>query len=788
MQALDRKLIRDLWRIKGQALAIALILASGVATFVMSLSTLASLRQNLETYYDRYHFADLFLQLKRAPQGLADRLAELPGVAQLQTRVIFDVTLDVPGMAEPALGRIVSLPDQSRPGLNALHLRRGRYLEPGRANEVLVSEAFALAHGLQPGDQLRAIIHGRKQPLRIVGVALSPEYIYQFAPGELLPNVRRFGVFWMNYTELAAAFNMEGAFNDLAVTLTPDASEPEVIRQLDRLTAPYGGLGAYGREDQPSHQFVSNEMKELRGMALVVPVIFQLVATFLLNVVVSRLIQTQREQIAALKAFGYTSREVGWHYIKFVLLIVLVGIVLGTLVGAWMGRGVTEMYTRFFRFPVFSYHLDGQIVLLVGAMSMGAAVLGTMNAVLRAVRLPPAEAMRPEPPANFRPTLLERLGLAPLFSPPTRMMLRQLERRPLKSLLTSLGIALAVAVLILGSFALDAIEYVIDTQFYLAQRQDVTLTLVDPTSGHVLEELKSLPGVRSCEGFRAFPARLRSAHRARRVSVQGLSSEGRLNRLLDLQRQLVPLPPRGLVLSAKLAEILAVQVGDSVSVDLLEGERSTHTVPVVGLIDDFSGLSAYMNLQATNVLLGEGPVVSGAFLSVDADRVSELYTALKNTPRAAGVSVKAAALRSFRETIAENLLRMRSFTVFFAVVIAVGVVYNSARIALSERNRDLATLRVMGFTRGEVARILLGELALLTAVAIPLGLLLGYALAAMVIRLAYDTELFRIPLVIDGSTYGAAALVTLMAAIGSGLVMHRMLGQLDLVAVLKSKE
>jgi putative ABC transport system permease protein len=788
MRALDWKLVRDLWRMKGQVLAICLVIAAGVATFVMSLSTLDSLRRTLNAYYERYRFADVFVHLKRAPNALRDRLAEVPGVSQVQTRVVVDVTLDVAGLPEPAVGRLVSIPDRPQPGLNALYLRTGRYIEPAHGNEALVSEAFALAHGLEPGDQVLAIINGRKQPLRLVGVALSPEHIYQFAPGELLPDVRRFGVLWMGNTELAAAFNMDGAFNDAALTLTPDASEPEVLRRLDRLTGPYGGLGAYGRADQPSHQFVTNEMKELRGMALVIPVIFLAVAAFLLNVVTARLIQTQREQIAALKAFGYTRREVGWHYLKLILLMVVLGVALGTLVGAWMGRGVTEMYTRFFRFPVFTYRLDGSIVLLALGSSAGAAVLGTLRAVARAAALPPAEAMRPEPPAIYRHILLERIRLQKWFSPPARMILRQLERRPLKALLTCVGIALAVSVLILGNFGLDAIEHVIDTQFYLAQHQDMTLTLVEPASGKLLEELTHLPGIRYCEGFRTLPARLRSANHARRVAIQGLDAQGQLNRLMDMERRIVPVPPDGLVLSAKLAEILDVRVGDSVIVEVLEGGRPVRDVPVAALLDDFSGLAAYMDIRAANALMREGNVVSGGFLAVDPDQVDRLYTTLKNTPRAASISIKAATLRSFRQTIADNLLRMRTFTVLFAAVIAVGVVYNSARIALSERSRELATLRVLGFTRGEVSLILLGELALLTLAAIPMGLVVGYALAALVIRVAYDTELFRIPLVISWFTYGFAAVVTLLAALFSGLIARRLLAQLDLVAVLKSKE
>jgi putative ABC transport system permease protein len=788
MRTLDRKVLHDLWRMKEQVFAICLVIAAGVATFVMSLSALDSLRGALDAYYERYRFADVFVHLKRAPNSLASRLAEVPGVSQIQTRVVMDVTLDVAELPEPAVGRLVSIPDRPRPGLNDLYLRSGRYIEPGRGGEVLVSEAFALAHGLQPGDRLLAIINGRKQSLNVVGVALSPEYIYQFAPGALLPDTRRFGVLWIGYTELAAAVDMDGAFNDVTLTLTPGAIEPEVLRDLDRLTGPYGGLGAFGRADQPSNQFVSNELNELRGMALVVPAIFLAVAAFLLNVVVSRLIQTQREQIAALKAFGYTNREIGRHHMKFVLVTVAIGVILGSFVGASMGRGVTEIYTKFFRFPVFTYRLDGRIVLLALGISAGVAVLGTLSAVARAAGLPPAEAMRPEPPTTYRPIILERIGLQRLFSPPARMILRQLERRPVKALITCLGIALAVSVLIIGNFGLDAIEYVIDSQFYLAQRHDMTLTLVESAPGRVLEDLASLPGVARCEGFRALSARLKSQHHARRVVIQGIESKGTLQRLVDMERRVVPIPPGGLVLSKKLAEILDVRVGDSIVVEVLEEKRPVRQVPVVGLLDDFSGLAAYIDLRAANDLMREGNIVSGAFLAVDSGKTDQLYTTLKNTPRVASVGVKAAMVRSFRQTIGENLLTMRTFTVAFAVIIAFGVIYNSARIALSERNRDLATLRVLGFTRGEVSFILLGELALLTLVAIPLGLVLGRTLAGLVIWLAYDTELFRIPLVVAPFTYGFAAVVTMIAAIVSGLIAHRLLARLDLVAVLKSKE
>ena len=428
MTALNRKLFRDLFRMKGQAFAIALVMACGIAVFIMSLTTYRSLESARDAYYDRYRFAHVFAHLKRAPNALRDRIAEIPGISRVETRVVVDVTLDMPGMAEPVTGRLISLPESGRGGLNRLHLRSGRYIEPGR-NEVIASEPFVEAHGLKPGARIRAIINGRLDTFRIVGVAISPEYIYQIRPGDLLPDDKRFGVFWMDYEELSTAYDLEGAFNNISLTLMRGASEPDVIRRLDRLTREYGGLGAYGREDQLSHRLISDEMKNLRSMSVITPSIFLAVAAFIINVVLSRLINTQREQIATLKAFGYGRYEVGAHYLKFVLFITVLALVIGAAAGGWLGKSMTGLYAMYFRFPAFSYRMDAGVVFLSFLISGAAAVLGILGAVIRAMKLPPAEAMRPEPPGIYKPTLLERIGMQRLFSPPARMFLRQLERR-----------------------------------------------------------------------------------------------------------------------------------------------------------------------------------------------------------------------------------------------------------------------------------------------------------------------------------------------------------------------
>ena len=787
MTALNRKLLRDLWGMKTQALAIALVMASGVATFVMSNCIATSLNDARDRYYERNRFAQVFTHLKRAPNSLAARIAEIPGVAVVQTRVVVDVTLDVPGLTEPAVGRLISIRDHPERELNALHLRRGRVPEPGRVGEVLVNEAFAVAHGFKPGDAVRAIINGRLQTLRFTGVALSPEYVYQVRPSEIIPDDKRFGVFWMRDAELAAAYDMQGAFNDVALTLLRGASVPEVLRRLDTLTEPYGGHGAYERADQLSNKRVSDELVQLRTMASIPPSIFLSVTAFLLHVVLGRLIQTQREQIAVLKAFGYTRGEIGAHFLKLVLVMVAVGVTLGTAVGAWLGRGFAHVYARYFRFPELSFQLDPAVVSVAVLIAAGAALLGVWGALRRAMSLPPAEAMRPEPPGDFRPTLVERAGLQRFFSQVARMVLRQLERRPLQAALSTLGIALAIAILVLGSFVRDIVGHALDFQFFAMQRHDMNVAFIEPTSASVLHEFSALPGVLAVEGFRSVPVRMRFGHHARRLGVMGLPPAQRLFRLLDADARPMPLPPGGLVVSKKLAELLGAKVGDRVMLDVLEGERPVREVAISALLDDFVGTSAYMELTALNRLMREGDSVSGAFLLTDARASDAIYAHLKTTPRVAGVSSRAATVSTYKALMSENLLRMRLINVTFACIIAFGVVYNAARIALSERGRELATLRVIGFTRAEISTVLLGEIAVLTAAAIPLGLVLGHGFAALA-TWALETETHRFPFVVNPATYGFAVATVLVAALVSSLVVRRRLDRLDLLAVLKAAD
>jgi putative ABC transport system permease protein len=787
MRTLDRKLIRDLWRLRGQVIAIALVVASGVAVLVMSLSSIEALEDTASAYYERYRFAEIFANVKRAPEKLAVRIAEIDGVQTVETRIVEYAMLDVEGFGEPIIGRLVSTPERDESVLNRLALRAGRLVAPGAPDEVVLSEPFAEAHELEPGDRLRAIVKGHRRTLDIVGIALSPEYVYAIGPGQLMPDGERFGVLWMGREALEAAFDLDGAFNEVSLSLLRGTSAPAVIARLDHLLDPYGGIGAYERADQISNWFLMNEIEQLKSMASILPTIFLVVAAFLSNMVLARLIATERGEIGLMKAFGYGNAEVGWHYAKMVVVMTGIGILIGWATGAWLGRFNTEIYAEFYRFP-FLYFRPGPNVFAVAALvSLAAALSGSLGAVRRAVCLPPAEAIRPPAPPLYRRTGVRAAWIARWLDQPTRIILRQLIRWPLRSFLTAAGIAMSVAVLVTSMQWLDSIDRIVDVYFHEAQRQDVTVGLAEARSGEAARDIARLPGVLAVEPGRIVSATFRAGTRSHRGAIQGVVPDPQLNLVYDASGVSLRAPAAGLVLSSILARKLEVGRGDLVWVEVLEGRRPVLQVPVVDLFETYIGTPAYMNLAALNRLLLEGPRIDYVHLLVDRDAESSLFADLKAIPAVSAVSLRRAAVDTFHETMAETLLIFVSFFVVFACTLAFGVVYNSARIALSERGRELATLRVLGFGRAEIAYILLGEVALLVFVALPLGCLAGYALAWLITS-SFETELFRVPLIVEPSTFGWAVVIGLAAALVSAYLVRRRLDRLDLIAVLKTRE
>jgi putative ABC transport system permease protein len=785
VSALDRKLLRDLRRIAVQAAAIALLVGCAVAVFVGSAATWRALARSQARYYETHRFAQVFAEVRRAPARLVERVAAIPGAGEVEARIAVPAAIVLPGRAEPVTARVLSLPPGG-PRLDRVHLRAGAAPAAG-AEEALVSEGFAAAARIAPGDTLDAVVNGRRLRLRVTGIAISPDTVYAIRPGDLFPDDRHFGVLWVPEAPLAAAADLQGSFSEVALRLAPGAREEDVVGALDRLLAPHGGLGAYGREQHVSHRFLSDEIRQLEAMAAVVPAIFLGIASFLVSLVMGRLVATQRQQIGMLRAVGYSAAEVAAHYAKLVAAIALAGAALGTAGGAAMGRAMARTYADFYRLPELVFAGEVPVALLGAALAVGGALAGALGAVRSAARLAPAEAMRPAAPPAYRPGLLERAGAARLLAPTGRMVARDLVRRPVRAGLSALGLAFAVAILVVSWFVRDAVDLMFELALVRGQRQDATVTFTHPLAEEALLELRRLPGVGRVEPFRAFPVTLRAGPRSHLGALTAVDGGGDLSRIVDADGAVVPLPPAGLVVSRKLAELLAIVPGDQVVAEVRDGRRPVRALPVVATVDDHLGVQATGDRRWLAAALGEEPLVSGAYLSVDSAALAALQARLQGLPAVAGVTLRGATLAAYETLVAGLLLGYMAVISALALAIAGGVVYSSARVTWAERERELATLRVLGFTRGEVWRIVAGETAVHVAAALPAGWLIGLGAVIAVAR-AESTDLYRLPVAISRATYATAGLVVAGGAVAVLLVAVRWIRRLDLVEVLKARE
>ncbi|HXK18252.1 MAG TPA: FtsX-like permease family protein [Polyangiaceae bacterium] len=788
VRALNRKLLRELLRLKGQILTIALVIASGITSFIALRGTYASLEASRQAYYDRYRFAHVFARVKRAPESLASRIEALPGVARAQTRVAEEVTLPIEGMARPAYGRLLSLPANAEPATNALCIVQGRAPERGHDDEIVVLKAFADAHRLEPGQRVPAVLGGKLRQLRVVGIALSPEFVYAIRPGAMVDDPTRYAVLWMERTTLAAAFQMEGAFNDVTLRLQPEASETAVRAALDHLLAAYGADGAHGRKEQVSNRILGDELGQLATLSAMIPLVFLGVAAFLVNLVLGRLIRLQRHELATLKAVGYTNREIGWHYLGLVVVVMVPGMVLGLLGGWAFGRVVVAAYGNVFRFPELSFRMSASTVTIALLVSALSAAVGAVFAVRSAVRLPPAEAMRPPAPAHYRRSVVERMGLATLLGPTWMMVVREVLRRPFRTLLSSLGIAGAVALLILGRFGWDSISHYFEAIFLRQQRQDLSVNFARPIDPRAVGELRRWPGVLTAEGLRAVPVRARFEQRVRDSVLIGMPSESTLRRLVTRFGSAQELSKDGVVITATLGQVLGLRLGDRIDLDVLEGDRRRIRPVVDGFLDEANGLQVYAPKELVAELSGDHGTVSSVLLRVDPLALADVERRLSRSPQVIDIADAVNDMQRLRDMNASFIDIWTVVSIVLAASVIFGVNYNNARIALAARSRDLASLRVLGYSRREVAKVLFGGLAIEVALAVPLGLVLGRVWAEQFMRTSLDPETFRWSVTVAPRTYFMAATVAIVSAAASALWVRRSLNDLDLIGVLKTRE
>ena len=414
-------------------------------------------------------------------------------------------------------------------------------------------------------------------------------------------------------------------------------------------------------------------------------------------------------------------------------------------------------------------------------------MLGAAQTVRRIGKLTAAEAMRPPIPPNYSGGVARLIAKLKKLDEPTRIILRGIVRRPLRSMLGALGVGAALGLYITSAGTTDNVGLMIDLLFNQANRSDMNIVFSEPRDERAIFELQRIPGVMRVEPVRYVPAKLTSGTRSKSESLTGIKPSGDLNRLVDMDNGLTAPPVRGVMISEGLSNELDLQPGDPLQIQVTNGKRPGFTLPVTRILRSPVASPAYIDFDLIGPLLREAPLSSGAFISVDPAQVDAVYRRLKDMPGIAGFSSRIAALRGIEDSIGETMGIIQIFNTAFSALIVFGVVYNNARIALAERARDLVSLRVLGYRRGEVSYILLGELALLVIAGLPIGAVFGYFLSKYITE-TVGGDLFIIPFGLSAATVAFAILVVLLTAAISALFVRSRLDRLDLVNVLKTRE
>jgi putative ABC transport system permease protein len=784
---LNKKLARDLWRMKGQAFAITMVIALGVFVLILMDVLSNSLEETKRAYYERYRLASIFAPVKSMPHHVLTDLAKIPGVSAVQGRVVGRALIDIPQITAPLSAEVVSLPNLGLPMLNDVYMVSGRNLDPTQDDEILLLDGFAKVYTLKPGDKLTAIINGAKRTFKIVGLVQAPEFLYSAPPGEFLPDDSRFAVLWLNEKSLSSALDMKGAFNEALLSVSGSSNLPEIIRQVDLVLAHYGGLGAYALKDQVSNRFITDEINGLVVSRRFIPPIFLLIAAFLLNLVVARMIQTERSQIGLLKAMGYTSFEIGTHYFKFILMIAINGAILGCLMGIAFASPILSYYQLYYKFPFILYHFEFGAFITGSTVSILSASAGGIIVLRKIFGLQPAVAMHPPAPTDYSRLSKFSETMKRFLDQPSRMIIRRLIRYPIRAIGSVIGISSGMALTVSMMSVMGSFDKAIDLNFSIVDRSDVTVSFTDPLSAKSLYELRRLDGVLEVEPIVIALAIFRHGVETYRSAVTGLMESPKLRRAIDRDMQEIQLHKGGIILGEAMAKILHVKTGDILTIELLEGRRPTFDIPVAGITNSLFGSPAYMDHIELNKAQKQSNRISGAYLRIDTDKENIISHTIKNMPSVAGVTLKKEARSAFKKLLDTSAGILQYIMYIVAATITFGIVYNSASIGFAERARELASLRVLGFTETETAFILLGELTIITVAALLPGSMFGYFLT-FAISAGFSMDLYQIPTMYIPEIFGKASLAVLAAAAISGWLVKRNLHNIDLLSLLKTSD
>lgn len=792
MNVLNRKLRRDLRGHAGMLLAVTSIITVGVACMVTLGTSYRNLSDAKQLFYSQCQMADFSIELKKAPVSELQEIAQWPEVAAIRPRIQNYVAVDLEGVSEPLNGLVLSLPDQQKPIINDIVMRKGSYFTDRRDNEVIINEDFAKYHRLQPGQWIKLIMNNQQQELFIVGTAISSEFVYLLGGGTITPDPKRFGVFYLKQSFAEEVFDFKGSTNQVLGRLSAAAkgNPKEVLRRAELRLEPYGVFSTTPLEDQMSNKFLSQEIQGLKSFAVVTPTMFLAVAALVLNVLLTRVAQQQRTVVGTLKALGYSDLQVFGHFLKFGLVVGVAGGLLGCALGWWMAAGMTALYQEFFRFPSFHNQFHLSIHATGMAVSVGCAVLGCIYGSRSVLKLKPAEAMRQKPPRTGKKILLERIGfLWNYLSSGWRMVLRNLFRSRLRTLACIFAAAMGASVMV-NSFMMEkSMLYFLDFQFQKIMRSDYEIYFKDERGEDSLEEIAKLPGVDYAEPQLNVSCTFYNGSHKKKGSITGLLNNARLTIPRDKESRRIHIPTYGLVMSRQMADAIKIKCGDNVVFEPIKGLKQKQTVPVVEITDGYLGAVVYADIHYLSRLIGEEYAMTGVEILTDKDSAhrEELYKELKQMPALQSIAGRKDMINALEETVLKHQWVIIDLFILFAGIVFFGSILNASLVSLAERQREVATLRVLGYGPWEVGSLLFRESIITTMLGTLIGIPLGYFQTEITAK-AYASDMFRMPVIITPGILITTMVYAAIFALLTHLAVQRAINSMDWLDALKVQE
>lgn len=763
---------------------LSLVTAVGIASLVMSRSGYLSLQQSKEESYRKLNFADLSIPLVRIPRSAMTILENHPNIQLAECRVSDNGQVLIPKENQVIHARFHSL-ERSNKSINATKLMEGQFPRLQALNDALVSDAFAQAWKISPGEQVHVLLRGRKLRLRIAGIVRSPEYVYQAGSATSIPEDRLFSVWWLHPQLLSNLSQMQSSCNEVLLILKNPNTEKDFENFLEQKLKPFGYTFFVPRKRQISNYFIESELQQLRGMAIFIPLIFLSITLFLLNITMARVILTQRESLGTLCAFGFTRVALIVQTVVFGVLCLVPGLLLGLLAGHWLSKEIFRIYLLFYRFPEAHFQFDIQSTILSALLCLATGVAGSIFALGHLLRKTPAEILHPRPPEQTRRLPFENSRFFQKLDLGTRMSLRNLMRRPFQTLVTTAGLSISLALLLFAQFQRTAITRLIEQQFEETQKQTHTINLTRSLPHSVLPSLRH-----------HLPSGLLEGHTQLPVVLQFKGATRELELVLTHQEQILrseKLPEQnlrsttGVKISKSLADALDIKQGDRIKITTREVFPQQIMLQVTDFNENLMGYTAQMTRNDFQELTKQTTYFNLILYRGTTRTELNSEDLISRFPQISSVLSKSFAKKTFAKTVSENIGTFQFYMIIFSLIIALGVLYNNSRIQFAERLAELSLLRAVGFSVREISSLFWKDYLILVFISIAPGLWLGRILVRWIIR-SMETEMFRIPIFFSKEMDIAAVLYLFLGVLCAILFIQPSLRKIPFIVALKERE